>query len=266
MLGRGDRIAFALSGGADSGVATCILHSILRPRKDIKYFAITLDEGTKHEKRLEKAKKLCKRLEIEHHIFSGKKEFRIDTAFHSKKMENKLAASTYGGILKKYMLNRIARQLHATKVCVGHNLDDEAQTIIMNFLRGDSLKASRLGFITNSSTKKERGELFIPRIKPLREISQEETKLYALLMGLPAEKRNLDKEGLRHSVAKFLRKLEARHPGTKANVLHTYEKMLPHIRKSTAEREGPIILCRICGEPSSQETCRTCELWMASAQ
>lgn len=266
MLGRGDRIAFALSGGTDSCVAAYTLHSILKPRRDIKYFAVTLDEGKKHKKRLEKAKRLCRRLGIEHHIFSIKKGFRIDTALHSRKTEKKLGTSAYGGILKKYMLNRIARQIHATKICVGHNMDDEAQAIIMNFLRGDSRKASRLGFITNSSTKKEGGKFFIPRIKPLREISQEEARLYASLMGLPAEKRNWDKGGLRYAVAEFLRKLEVLHPGTKANVLHTYEKMLPYMRKSAAEIEGPIILCRICGEPSSQRICRTCELWRASGQ
>ncbi len=262
MLAAGDRIAFALSGGADSAVAAYIVHDILKQRKDIKYSAVMLDDSTKSgRQKLEKAKNLCKKLGIGHHVFSCKSDFGIDMK-SLQKIEG-IEPSTRMGIARKYMLNKAARQLKAAKLCVGHTLDDEAQTIIMNFLRGDLSKASRAGFAVKKDFGERQGRIFVPRIKPLREISEEEIKLYASLKGIAhAEKKSME-GGIRADVSSFLDKMEKKQPGAKLSILHTFGKLLPYVRKASGEKSKPLLLCSICGEPTAQRVCRACELWHA---
>ena len=39
-------------------------------------------------------------------------------------------------MIKKWILNKEARKLKAGKIATGHNLDDEAQTFLMNIFKG----------------------------------------------------------------------------------------------------------------------------------
>jgi uncharacterized protein (TIGR00269 family) len=171
-------------------------------------------------------------------------------------------ACSYCGVARRYMLNKTARDLKATKLCVGHNLDDEAQSIVMNYIRGDMAKASRLGAITNYSTTKKGGQYFVPRIKPLREIPEREVALYALLNGLEVQEDECPyASGIRFEVKDFLNNLEAKHPGIKFSVLETFEKMLPLVREFIDKQKIEIKLCEKCGEPSSQDVCKLCDMW-----
>src|SRR3989344_3142140 len=54
------------------------------------------------------------------------------------------------GVLRRSLLNTKARELGATKLVTGHNLDDEAQTIIMNQFRRNIDASSRLGPLTGN--------------------------------------------------------------------------------------------------------------------
>jgi tRNA(Ile)-lysidine synthase TilS/MesJ len=45
MIKSGDRIGFGLSGGKDSSVVLYIMSQVLKPRRDMEFFAFTIDEG-----------------------------------------------------------------------------------------------------------------------------------------------------------------------------------------------------------------------------
>ncbi len=87
----------------------------------------------------------------------------------------------------------MAKKVGATKLATGHNLDDEAQTVLMNYLRGDIDRLLRL----EQSVK----EGLIPRMKPLRDVPEKEVPLYAILKGLPIDLNecefSLDHSGLK---------------------------------------------------------------------
>jgi len=51
---------------------------------------------------------------------------------------------TVCGILRRSLLNRVAKTVGASTLATGHNLDDEAQTVLMNYLRGDIDRLLRL--------------------------------------------------------------------------------------------------------------------------
>ena len=72
-------------------------------------------------------------------------------------------------------LTRVAREEGSTKIATGHNLDDETQSIVMNYLEGNIQNLTRIG--VKSETRNNR---FTVKIKPLREIPEKEIALYVL--------------------------------------------------------------------------------------
>lgn len=252
----GDRIVVGLSGGKDSSVALALLHKFFGDREDITIAAATIDEGIAGYRAttLEQAKQLCKNLGIELHIYSFQEH--LGNTLDGKLGDTKKDACTFCGVGRRTLLNKAAREFKATKLCVGHNLDDEAQSAVMNFLRGDLLRAGRMGVMT-------RDEGFVSRMKPLRFIPEKEVALYAILKKLPfSDDECPNIGGMRPEVREFLNDMENKRPGTKFSLLESYDKMVPGI-KAAVEYKDPLGSCTKCGEPTSQKVCKTCELWSA---
>jgi uncharacterized protein (TIGR00269 family) len=255
LIKRNDKIAVGLSGGKDSSTILYMLNKFFKKRPDIKIIAITIDEGIKgyRNKSVKSCEKLAKELGIEHHTVSFKETFGMTLDQIVKK--KKLNACTFCGVFRRYALNIAARKFKATKVCTGHNLDDEAQALLINYLRGDMNRLSRMGpkpFVLED-------DKFVPRIKPLREIPEREVAIYALVNNVG----NYWGEcpyvsGIRFEVRDFLNDLEINHPGTKHSFVAAFDKILPHIRESV--RGVNLNYCKNCGEPTSVDICKSCEL------
>ncbi len=253
MIERNERIAIAMSGGKDSVVLTHVLSELYGKRKDIELVAISIDEGIEQYRSptLEIAREVCKNLGIEHHVIHFEKEIGLVLDEIVKRGEKK--PCTYCGVFRKYLLNRKARELSATKLATGHNLDDEAQTILLNFLQSDIERLARL-----IPSKIQKG--LVVRIKPLREIYEREVVAYAVLNNLPVsfEECPYSQTPVRAAIRDFLYEFEKKYPGRKFSVLRSFEAILPCLR----ERYPQIKLneCKICGEPTPKEICQACEL------
>jgi len=256
LVERGDKICVALSGGKDSSLTLYLMNKFFGKRPDIEVFAITINEGIRgyRDKSIKVAKELCKELGIRHYIFSFKEEFgkSMDEIIKEKKAR----ACTYCGVLRRFILNKKSRELGATKLATGHNLDDEIQSIFINNLKGDIGRLIRLG-PKPPFTRKE----FVTRIKPLREIPEKETALYCLLNGIKFHNSRCpnSKDSIRYDVRKFINEMEEKYPGTKYNIIRNFDTMLPALRSYFADT-GKVKLCPKCGEPTSREVCKACEL------
>ncbi|MGC9310390.1 MAG: asparagine synthase-related protein, partial [Candidatus Aenigmatarchaeota archaeon] len=70
LLESGDKIGVALSGGKDSSAALYIMAQIVKKRKDMAIFAISIDEGLGpyRTKTIKKSVELCEMLGVPHHI------------------------------------------------------------------------------------------------------------------------------------------------------------------------------------------------------
>ncbi|MHA1834894.1 MAG: TIGR00269 family protein [Candidatus Baldrarchaeia archaeon] len=261
MFREEDRIAVGVSGGKDSVALLYILSKIERKFPKSELIAITIDEGIKgyREESLRIARKVAKDLDVEHVVFSFKDLFgyTLDSIFeHSLKKEIKLAPCTYCGVLRRKALNLAAREVNASKLATAHNLDDEAQTILINFLRGDVERLARLEPVQSIVHPK-----FVPRVKPLMEVPENEVSLYVYL-------RELDffsapcpyaRYSLRGDIRDFLNKMEEKRPGTKFIVLNTHLKLLPFLKQALREKVS-LQECIICGEPTPHKICKACEL------
>ncbi|MBM3304033.1 MAG: TIGR00269 family protein [Candidatus Aenigmarchaeota archaeon] len=264
MIESGDRIGVALSGGKDSAVALYVLKNIVGKRKDVSLCALSIDEGIagSRDAALKKAKQLCKKLGVKHCTFSFRKELGMTLDAKVRKLKlGREGVCGFCGIARRWILNREARGLGLNKLALGINLNDEAESIMMNYVRGDMLRAARLGPVTNYSISGRGARLFIPRIKPLRMIPEPEIELYAKFASLPFHPKHCRyRGGIRIDVEKSLDMLEKRYPGTMFTIVSTFDRILPGIRSAVAQ-EGYVLKCKKCGEPASKDICKCCELW-----
>ncbi len=251
MIGRDERIVVALSGGKDSVVLLYILHKIFKERPDLEIIALTIDEGIRgyRANTLSHAIKLTNELGIAHTIRSFDDVF--GTTMDALVIKKEHAACTLCGVLRKNILNKAARELGADKIAIGHNLDDESQTILMNYMRGDMDRLRRM--LPGSHQPG-----MVPRIKPLRSIPEKEVALYGFLNDLPVSMDECPYAGdaLRNEIREIINNYEVRHPGTKYSLLGGFETISEMLRPNVTE----IFKCDKCGEPSSEKVCKTCRL------
>ena len=249
------RLGVALSGGKDSTVALHLAHMIYQMHPSVSLYAISVDEGIKgyRDKSLVVAHKNCETIGIDHHIIRFKDAigFTMDSI---AKQQDTLGECSYCGVFRRFCLNIKTKELGIHRLFTGHNLDDMAQSILMNFVNGDMQKLARLG----PHLRIRKG--LIPRILPLRTIPEKEIMLYALLKQIPfyAGECPYTLRASRRYFRDIIESLEENNPGTRHSILNSYETFRKPLQDLYPSAD--INHCVKCGEPTSQETCKTCVL------
>jgi uncharacterized protein (TIGR00269 family) len=253
---KGRRIGIAVSGGKDSILLLKLVHEVGKLLNGTEMVILTVDEGIAgyRPSSLKIVESLAGQLELEWKLYS----FDDDLG---KTMDDLAGWKGMGpcsicGIFRRRALNKLARESGCGILLTGHNLDDMAQTILMNVLQADVQRLARLGPHLNPMKG------FIPRGMPLRTIPETETYLSATLLGLPIHESECpySEEAKRGHYRDLLMKAEAETPGTRHSLLRFNEQVAPHIPRECVE----MISCSICGEPSiineGIAVCRSCSL------
>ena len=246
-------ICAAVSGGKDSLSTLFILNKIFEKRKAVSIYAITVDEGIEdyRPKAIDCVIKLCKELDVEHHIASLK-EYIGYTMDEIAPLCKEYTPCAYCGVFRRKSLNMMARELNATQIATGLNLDDTAQSLLMNFTRGDVEKLARLG-----PHKKVQPSL-IPRIQPLRTIPEKESYLYAMLNEIDFYEGRCPYAGraLRNTYRSITYSLENEFPGTRHAILKSYDSI--HDLLLQKYPAAKLLKCESCGEPTPNPKCKAC--------
>jgi len=252
MVAPGDRVAVGLSGGKDSTALLLVLHRLL-PEFGADLVAVTIDEGIAgyREETLRAAEALTEELGVEHAFVTFADLFGDD--LDGLLVGREAQGCAVCGVLRRRALAEGVKRVGATKLATGHNLDDEAQSVLMNVLRGD------LPRLLQDTSTGQPGH-FVPRLKPLAVLSEKEIVTYLLLRGYYRDLPECPYAGtaLRSEVRTMLAGLEHRHPGTMVRLM----RFRDGARRSTgpAASTGVLGTCRICGELTSGEVCRVCGL------
>jgi len=258
----GQRVGVALSGGKDSLVALHLAHRYLPPSTEL--VVISIDEGIEGYRptTLDEAKKHTEELGLEHVVKTFKEVYgvtldeivKVSSRCSGDKDPKAFSPCTYCGVLRRHLLNRSAHELGLDSLITGHTLDDETETILMNYLRGD------LGHLMRGSPHPPKKPGFVPRVKPLREAPQKEVTLYALLTSLHPAYVECPYAHLavRNQYRELLYNLESWDPGVRYSMLRAYDQIVKALRAYYPS--PPLNRCHSCGEPTLHTLCRACTL------
>jgi uncharacterized protein (TIGR00269 family) len=194
----------------------------------------------------------CRERGIDHIVVSFKEMFGI-TMDEIASVEREISTCSYCGVLRRAAMNIAARNWKATHLATGLNLDDTAQSVLMNFARGDLERLARLG------PHKRIQEGLVPRVQPLRTIPESETTLYALLRGLKFHDLECPYafEALRNTYRHAIAQLEDVSPGTRHSIVKSYDQLLPALMNMF---EPARLTTCACGEPTISARCKACEM------
>lgn len=250
----GLRIAVGLSGGKDSSTTTVLLHDIFSSRRDVELVALTVDEGiaSYRPSGLEAAKRLCVSLGIEQRVLA----YRDTVGFEMDRvvaLDPGAIPCSYCGPFRRQALNIGAREVGADFLAVGLNLDDTAQSILMNVARAD---VDRLARLAPHETVQPG---MVPRLCPLRMIPEKEIYLYATLRGIPFHEATCPyaARAQRGRFGAILAEMEEATPGTRHAIVSTHDQLRPLLQSKFLG--GVPGSCTQCNEPTSGSLCQACE-------
>jgi uncharacterized protein (TIGR00269 family) len=156
------------------------------------------------------------------------------------------------GLSKRYVFNRAALDGGYDVIATGHNLDDEAATLLGNTLRWQTEYVARQFPVLPAS----RG--MVRRVKPLYRLSELETAAYAFLRGIDyvVEECPLVAGNTQLRYKEAMNGLEAASPGTKAQFFLGYlERGAALFRREDRAELQP---CESCGQPTTGRFCAFC--------
>jgi tRNA-5-methyluridine54 2-sulfurtransferase len=157
------------------------------------------------------------------------------------------------GLSKRYVFNKEARDGGYDVIATGHNLDDEAATLLGNTLRWN------VDYIARQSPVLPGDDGFVKKVKPLHRLSELETAAYAFLRGIDyvVEECPLVAGNTQLRYKEAMNAIESRSPGTKAQFFLGYlDRGMPIFR--TADERVVLTACGNCGQPTTGTFCAFC--------
>ncbi len=259
-----ERWVIGLSGGKDSAVLAHIVEKTFRDDPRIELIGLTVHEGIEgyRDKSLAACRELAAERDIQHEVVSYAEEFGVEMDDVVEDDPLEMAPCAYCGVFRRDVLANYARELGATKLLTGHNLDDEAQTALMNLLEGD-VKQMAKHFDASLGPFGERTDsAFIPRAKPLRDVPEKEVALYAHLAELPAHMTECPhaSDAYRGEIQELLLDLEENHPGTRHSIMAGYEELAAMAADRYKGGGVDLVECEECGSLTTRDVCRKCSL------
>jgi uncharacterized protein (TIGR00269 family) len=252
LLKKTDKVVVALSGGKDS---TSIAYMLKKMGYNVHGLMIDLYLGSWSDIHKKNMEKFCEENDIPLNIIDMKKELGQGICFIKavlKKQKN-LTGCTVCGIIKRWLLNRFSKKLKADRIVTGHNLDDEAQNVLMNFLKGNIL----LGVNSSPATGGKEVKGFTQRVKPLFFIAENDIREYAKTKNFDIlyDKCPCSFETYRSDTRDWLDKISDKE---KLKIVTGFQEKVPKLRR---ENIRDMKICEKCGEPSSSKLCNACKIF-----
>jgi uncharacterized protein (TIGR00269 family) len=247
MLRRGDRVLVAVSGGKDSlALWDVLLH--LEYRATGLYLGLGIGEYSGRSGEVTRRFAQERGAELIEVDLAGEYGFDIPTA--GRKGSRSTCAVC--GLSKRYVFNRVALERGFDVVATGHNLDDEAATLLGNTLRWDT------EYIARQSPLLPAKDGMVRKVKPLYRLSELETAAFSFLRGIDyiVEECPLVAGNTQLRYKDAMNAIESRSPGTKAQFFMGYLDKAAHLFR--AEDVATLSPCEECAQPTTGRFCAFC--------
>lgn len=218
MIEDGDRVMVGLSGGKDSWALIQTLH-VLQQRAPIDFsiVAVNVDSGYKDYKHDVIARTCAERgweLRIEHTSIGEVMDDLLDPD---------ATPCSLCARLRRGVLYRVATEVGATKIALGHHADDFIETLLINLFFAGAIKAMPARLLSDDRTHVV--------VRPFVYVSEEEARLYAKASSLPIVGCCCpvcgDLSLQRQRIKRMLFEMEREHPGVKASLLKALGNVMP---------------------------------------
>jgi uncharacterized protein (TIGR00269 family) len=252
MIGPGERVLVAVSGGKDS-LALWDLLVDLGYDADGLYLGLGISEYSDESTELTRAFARSRDLVLHEVDLADDFGFTIPGA----------AATTHRspcgscGLSKRHLFNSVALEHGYDVVATGHNLDDEAAVLLGNVLRWDP------GYLGRQRPVLPAADGFARKVKPLVRLGEREMAAYCVVRGIDYQVEECPMAaGNKHlGYKEILNDLEARSPGAKAAFLFGFlERGQPRFADDAGKEREELGACRDCGAPTTAEVCAFCKL------
>ncbi len=218
LIEHGDRVMVGLSGGKDSWALLQIL-DVLRQRAPIDFslIAVNVDSGYKDYKH-GVLKDTCAargwELRIEHTDIGAV----MDDILEAGDTPCSLCAR-----LRRGVLYRLADEVGATKIALGHHLDDFVETLLMNAFFSGALKAMPARLVSDNQKHVV--------IRPLVYVTEADARAYTSECDLPVIgcccQACGDLSLQRQRTKRLIMDLEREHPHVKASMMKAMSNVMP---------------------------------------
>jgi tRNA 2-thiocytidine biosynthesis protein TtcA len=218
LIEDGDRVMVGLSGGKDSWALLQTL-DLLRQRAPIDFslIAVNVDSGYKDFKH-DVIARTCEERGWEYRIEHTSIGDVMDDILEANATPCSLCAR-----LRRGVLYRIATEVGATKIALGHHLDDFVETLLLNLFFAGALKAMPARLVSDDGAHVV--------IRPLVLVSEDEARQYVKQVNLPIIGCCCPACGdlslQRQRVKRLILDLEREHPGVKQSMLKALSNVMP---------------------------------------
>lgn len=252
MLQPSEKVLVAVSGGKDS-LGLWYALTQLGYEADGLYvdLGIAADEYSQRSKVF--AQQLAERLQRPLHIVSVAAEVGkpVPDLAHAS---DRVPCSACGAV-KRYLFNKFAVEHGYAAIATGHNLDDEAATLLGNVLRW------QVDYLARQAPVLPAKDGLVKRVKPFVRFTEKQVALFTVLNKIPYMEQECPfSVGAASLFYKdLLNRVEERSPGTKwAFYAQFVERVQPLL---AAQAPEPALRpCARCGMPTTAEVCTVCRM------
>jgi uncharacterized protein (TIGR00269 family) len=251
MLGPGERVLVAVSGGKDSLALWDVLDR-LGYDADGLYLGLGIGDYSDASGRYARGFAHDRSLKLHEIDLAADYGYTVPEAATATRRPPCGAC----GLSKRHLFNQIALERGYEVVATGHNLDDEAAVLLGNVLRWEVDYLGRQRPVLPAKPG------FPRKVKPLVRLAERETAAYCVLTGIDYIVEECPMAaGNRHLGYKaVLNDLEQQSPGTKAAFLHGFLDRVADRFAADDEAAVDLVSCRSCGAPTTGEVCAFCRL------
>lgn len=217
MIANGDVIMVCLSGGKDSYALLDILLSLQKSAPiDFRIIAVNLDQGQPGFPK-DILPNYLTSLNVEYKIITEDTYSTVKRVIPDGKTTCGLCSR-----LRRGILYRVAKELGATKIALGHHRDDMLETLFLNMFYGGKLKGMPAKLVSDD------GNNIV--IRPLAYCSEKDLIRYAEVKNFPIIPCNLcgSQPNLQRQVIKeMLNEWNKKHPGRIETMFRAMQNVIP---------------------------------------